>query len=203
MGLNIQLHSANQVRECDLDRSCSTSSPQLPIPTMEKAARHDETPGLQDRETDSRPQRPRRVWGQLLLVVAAMACFMWPHYHRGVSSGGDRVQRILAHTPLIGQYCLQICIGRELTVLLDGHDDFPIVIRVFYKNHIEGSNFTEPFTHGKFPMHVDLPRLKKGLVGGTFWSVFVPCPANWTDFSDANYAASMSPSRPRPLVYAG
>lgn len=38
--------------------------------------------------------------------------------------------------------------------------------------------------------HVDLPRLKRGYVGGTFWSVFVPCPKDWTDFSDENYAAS-------------
>ncbi len=36
--------------------------------------------------------------------------------------------------------------------------------------------------------HVDLPRLKKGKNGGAFWSAFVPCPANGTDFSDENYA---------------
>ena len=39
--------------------------------------------------------------------------------------------------------------------------------------------------------HVDLPRLSKGKVGGTFWSVFVPCPAKNMDFSDENYAASV------------
>lgn len=38
------------------------------------------------------------------------------------------------------------------------------------------------------PMHVDLPRLKEGRNGGAFWSAFVPCPKNGTDFSDENYA---------------
>jgi membrane dipeptidase len=28
----------------------------------------------------------------------------------------------------------------------------------------------------------DLPRLRKGQVGGQFWSVFVPCPKNESDF---------------------
>jgi len=36
--------------------------------------------------------------------------------------------------------------------------------------------------------HVDLPRLREGKNGGAFWSAFVPCPANWSDFSDKNYA---------------
>jgi membrane dipeptidase len=40
--------------------------------------------------------------------------------------------------------------------------------------------------------HVDLPRLKEGKNGGAFWSAFVPCPANWSDFSDENYAACMA-----------
>lgn len=73
---------------------------------------------------------------------------------------------------------------------IDGHDDFPIFIREFYHNHIYDSNFTESFIHGNLSGHVDLPRLKKGYVGGTFWSVFVPCPADGTDFSDENYALS-------------
>jgi membrane dipeptidase len=38
------------------------------------------------------------------------------------------------------------------------------------------------------PMHVDLPRLKEGMNGGAFWSAFVPCPSNGSDFSDKNYA---------------
>lgn len=73
---------------------------------------------------------------------------------------------------------------------LDGHDDFAIFIRSAFGNHIYQENFTEPFENGGLPMHVDLPRLRQGLNGGAFWSVYVPCPANGTDFSDENYAES-------------
>lgn len=40
--------------------------------------------------------------------------------------------------------------------------------------------------------HVDIPRLKAGKAGGAFWSAFVECPANGSDFSDANYATAVS-----------
>lgn len=55
-------------------------------------------------------------------------------------------------------------------------------------------NFTEPFEKGGMLGHVDIPRLREGQNGGAFWSVFVPCPENGSDFSDENYAASQSPS---------
>ncbi|KAH6689525.1 membrane dipeptidase [Plectosphaerella plurivora] len=86
----------------------------------------------------------------------------------------DRAHKILSHTPLI-----------------DGHNDLPILIRFLYDNHVYAKNFTEPFEHGGMTGHVDLPRLHEGQNGGAFWSVFVPCPANGTDFSDENYAASV------------
>lgn len=86
----------------------------------------------------------------------------------------DRVRNILSETPLI-----------------DGHNDLAILIRGLYGNHIYGKNFTEPFTKGGMAYHTDLPRLKQGQNGGAFWSVFAPCPANGTDYSDENYAASV------------
>lgn len=43
------------------------------------------------------------------------------------------------------------------------------------------------------PAQVDLPRLKDGRVGGSFWSAFVLCPKNGSDFSDGNYAEGQSP----------
>ncbi|KAI9930735.1 hypothetical protein ASPWEDRAFT_171359 [Aspergillus wentii DTO 134E9] len=86
----------------------------------------------------------------------------------------ERVNKILSETPLI-----------------DGHDDLPYVIRMNYANHIYGDNFTTPWVNGSFRAHVDLPRLQKGKVGGTFWSVYVDCPKDGMDFSDENYAASV------------
>lgn len=73
---------------------------------------------------------------------------------------------------------------------IDGHDDLPILVRMNYNNRIYGDNFTSPFTNGSLTGHVDLPRLSKGKVGGTFWSVFVECPKDGLDWSDENYATS-------------
>lgn len=70
----------------------------------------------------------------------------------------------------------------------DGHNDLAITIRALYNNHIYAKNFTEPFEQGGMRGHVDLPRLAKGQVGGSFWAAYVPCPANGSDFSDENYA---------------
>lgn len=75
---------------------------------------------------------------------------------------------------------------------IDGHNDLPIWIRSYYHNRIYGDKFTNGFVHGFLSGHVDLPRLSQGQVGGTFWSVYVPCPQNGTDFSDDNYASSES-----------
>ncbi|KAM0335724.1 hypothetical protein ACHAQA_000774 [Verticillium albo-atrum] len=93
---------------------------------------------------------------------------------RGPQTFEDRARKILKETPLI-----------------DGHNDLPILVRFLYNNHIYDKNFTEPFENGGMYAHVDLPRLKEGLNGGAFWSVFTPCPADGSDFSDENYAASV------------
>jgi len=103
----------------------------------------------------------------------------------------DRVRTILTKNPLIGTHEAQPVRTRpQLIRLVDGHNDLPILIRFLYNNHIYESNFSEPFSQGGLPMHVDLPRLRTGMQGGAFWSVFTPCPANGSDFSNENYAAS-------------
>lgn len=75
---------------------------------------------------------------------------------------------------------------------LDGHDDFPLLVRFLYNNHIYAKNFTKPFEEGGLPQHVDLARLRSGQNGGAFWSVYAPCPANGSDWSDENYRTSES-----------
>ncbi|KAJ5557354.1 Peptidase M19 renal dipeptidase [Penicillium frequentans] len=125
----------------------------------------------------SKPKSCRkRGWALLLCSVLAGGWFLRPHCHHvhRVPTIEERVHHILTQTPLI-----------------DGHDDFPIFIRSVFHNHIHSANFTDAFLNGTLPAHVDLPRLKRGHVGGTFWSVFVPCPTDWTDFSDETYAPSI------------
>src|ERR1700712_5439245 len=72
--------------------------------------------------------------------------------------------------------------------MLDGHNDFMILVRALYGDHIYNASFTKQFEEGRLLGHVDVPRLREGLVGGAFWSAFIGCPANVTDLSDANYA---------------
>jgi membrane dipeptidase len=75
--------------------------------------------------------------------------------------------------------------------LIDGHIDLPIALRFSVGNRIDNAEFTKSFAEGGLMGHVDLHRLRKGLSGGAFWSVFAPCPEDGSDFSDGNYAASV------------
>ncbi|GFF59388.1 putative dipeptidase CPC735_014430 [Aspergillus udagawae] len=59
--------------------------------------------------------------------------------------------------------------------LIDGHNDFPYMIRGWFRNDINGQNdhlYDMPIGQ------TDLQRLQKGLLGGQFWSAYVPCPKN-------------------------
>lgn len=88
----------------------------------------------------------------------------------------DRVTAILDHTPLI-----------------DGHVDLAIFIRGAYQNKLHTKKFQDKFENGNMGSNVDLPRLKKGMVGGAFWSAFTVCPEHASeDFSDEEYASSVA-----------
>ncbi len=68
-----------------------------------------------------------------------------------------RVARVLAKTPLI-----------------DGHNDIPWAYQRRVAGHIDQLDFDSDLSALPQPTHTDLPRLHKGMVGGQFWSVFVP-----------------------------
>ena len=74
----------------------------------------------------------------------------------------ERVARILKATPLI-----------------DGHNDLPWEIRERYKSRLSAVDLGSDTAHLKtapdaVPLMTDIPRLRKGMVGGQFWSVWVP-----------------------------
>ena len=127
--------------------------------------------------TRSKTKRVRDVIVGLafILFVAgipqlALGRFSWfTGWHFTVTKTG--VERVLADNPLI-----------------DGHNDLLILLRAVYGNRIYDSNFSKPFEEGGLVGHVDVPRLDDGLVGGTFWSAWVPCPADGFDFSNEAYA---------------
>jgi len=57
--------------------------------------------------------------------------------------------------------------------LIDGHNDTPWAIRDRFSNHLAAFDFHDT-TGLEKPMHTDLVRLRRGGVGGQFWSVWVP-----------------------------
>lgn len=60
--------------------------------------------------------------------------------------------------------------------VVDGHNDVPEQIRGRFDNDLSKFNFRDTTNTAKgdrIRMHTDLTRLKKGMVGGQFWSVWV------------------------------
>jgi membrane dipeptidase len=64
----------------------------------------------------------------------------------------------------------------EQTPLIDGHNDLPWRIR---EDSIARGNVAAYDLRKRTPGHTDLDRLKKGMVGAQFWSVYTP--GEWRD----------------------
>lgn len=86
-----------------------------------------------------------------LLALAYLPEFPSPTRYRHPL---QRAHRILGSSPLI-----------------DLHVDLPIVLRVRYGNHLEGFDLGKEKSDGGVSGHVSVPLLKRGKVGGMFWSV--------------------------------
>jgi membrane dipeptidase len=57
--------------------------------------------------------------------------------------------------------------------LIDGHNDLPWAIREKFKNHLGQVDLNDTKKLDP-PFQTDIPRLRSGMVGGQFWSVYVP-----------------------------
>ncbi len=68
-----------------------------------------------------------------------------------------RVDRVLARTPVI-----------------DGHNDLAWEIRDAQDAKVEGVDLASDTASLPHPLQTDIPRLRKGHVGGQFWSVWIP-----------------------------
>jgi len=94
----------------------------------------------------------------MLLLAAPASLFAAPPD----ADYGARVAKILAKTPLI-----------------DGHNDLPWEIRERFKGRLSTFDLKSdtsklPVPEGEAALMTDIPRLRAGLVGGQFWSVWVP-----------------------------
>ncbi|KAM0335232.1 hypothetical protein ACHAQA_000275 [Verticillium albo-atrum] len=83
------------------------------------------------------------------------------------SDYAERTRRVLKSTPLI-----------------DGHNDLPFQLRIELHNRIYDSNVD---LSKRLLGHTDLQRLKQGMVGGQFWSVYVDCDVQQTHFEDPSW----------------
>ncbi|MBV9882838.1 MAG: dipeptidase [Sphingomonadaceae bacterium] len=85
------------------------------------------------------------------LVIAAPALAQAP------DPIAQRVERVLRQTPII-----------------DGHNDLPWEIREKFADWRDPLDLEADTSHGTHPLQTDLPRMRRGHVGGQFWSVWIP-----------------------------
>ena len=67
----------------------------------------------------------------------------------------------------------------KVTPLIDGHNDLPWEIRERFKGRLSAIDLASdtsklPLRPDDAPLMTDIPRLRAGMVGGQFWSVWVP-----------------------------
>jgi membrane dipeptidase len=85
----------------------------------------------------------------------------------------------LAAAPADGDYRARVAKILAKTPLIDGHNDLPWEIRDRFKSRLSDIDLKSDTSKLPAPadgaaLMTDIPRLRAGMVGGQFWSVFVP-----------------------------
>ena len=97
------------------------------------------------------------------------------------SARGDDDEKKIEETDYLGRAKRIL----RKTPLIDGHNDFPFLLRQQLKGKIYGHDFETT----RLTSHTDFQKMKEGMMGGQFWSVFVPAPEDLipgTDINDPN-----------------
>ncbi len=87
------------------------------------------------------------------------------------------IAALLATTPVIADDASHAARVKALLAevpLIDGHNDLPIVYTMRAQGDLTAMPFDSDLTQGERPTHTDLQRLRGGMVGAQFWSVFIP-----------------------------
>jgi membrane dipeptidase len=90
----------------------------------------------------------------LVLTASVTIAAATPHSASAQDVHMEKVKRVLSRTPLI-----------------DGHNDLPWAIRNFESAPMDVAAYD---LRGTAPGHTDLKRLREGMVGAQFWSVYIP-----------------------------
>ncbi|KAI1105541.1 membrane dipeptidase-domain-containing protein [Jackrogersella minutella] len=72
----------------------------------------------------------------------------------------------------------------ERTPLIDGHNDLPWLLRVELHNRIYDGRF-DP--NRRLLGHTDIGRMRQGMMGGQFWSVYIRCYTDLKHFEDPSW----------------
>ena len=120
------------------------------------------------------PQRHQAGWLRRwrgAFLTAGLALFIGPLSWFGLAEQpidptdyAARTKRVLKQVPLI-----------------DGHNDLPWMLRVELHNRIYDGKFNP---RQKLLGHTDVQRMRQGMMGGQFWSVYVHCDAAQKHFED-------------------
>lgn len=108
------------------------------------------------------------------ILPVALCFFLLPNVASAQparESSAARIERILREVPLI-----------------DGHNDLPYQYEKRVKNHMAQIDIRVDQSALAPALHTDIPRLRKGLVGGQFWSVYVPSTLTGTEGVQATLA---------------
>jgi len=65
--------------------------------------------------------------------------------------------------------------------LIDGHNDLAWQYRQRAENHLDDIDLREDVNAQWGFSHTDIPRIREGLLGGQFWSLYVSCTSQYTD----------------------
>merc|ERR550519_504840 len=74
----------------------------------------------------------------------------------------------------------------EVVPLVDGHNDFAMGIRSLLDNDVDKLHMDHDLTQEEpwasyWSNHIDIPRMRKGMMGGQFWSAYISCRAQFKD----------------------
>jgi len=78
-----------------------------------------------------------------------------------------------AGPPAAGEYLERARAILKEVPLIDGHNDVPMQYRARVKYDLDKLDFAGDLSNVNPPMHTDIDRLRDGLVGAQFWSVYV------------------------------
>ena len=142
---------------------------------MNTSAARPGDPARDERPPSRRPSAAHRVVpGRLALAIALIGAVAAPGAARAATPDGGATPA--AATPAPGVPSPDdpaLLHARKLlksTILIDGHNDLPIAIR---GNRTAPMDVVAYDLRQRTPGDTDIPRLRQGLVGGQFWSVYI------------------------------